>query len=219
MGGVSTVLIPRGTALPTVRRETFSTATDNQTSIEVTVVVGDRTLAADNATVGKFSIIALPAAPRGVPKFEVSFAVDGQGVFRFSARDLGTGRSQPVSTVGSLSTPLAQTRIGSMLDAAKAEEAKGEYGIAKTTPDDLDSLTVYTKKLRDLVQSTRTSLKSGRSIPESARKVCEGELRKAERLLEANALPERASAKLNILKVDEIEGTLKSLGEAAKGCQ
>lgn len=85
MGGVSTALIPRGTALPTVRRETFSTATDNQASIEVHVVVGDRTLAADNVTVGKFSIIDLPAAPRGVPKVEVSFGVDDQGVVRFSA--------------------------------------------------------------------------------------------------------------------------------------
>jgi len=103
LGGVSTMLIPRGTGLPTARHETFSTATDNQTSIEVHVLVGDRTLAVDNVTVGKFSVVEIPPAPRGVPKFEVEFAVDDHGALRFSAKDLSTGKSQPVASARSLS--------------------------------------------------------------------------------------------------------------------
>jgi hypothetical protein len=134
LGGVSTMLIPRGTGLPAVRREMFSTATDNQTSIDVHVLVGDRTLAVDNVTVGKFSIIDVPPAPRGAPRFEVELAIDDHGTFRFSAKDRARGKPQPVSSAGSLSNPLSQPRVGRMLDDAKAEEAKGEYGIAKATP-------------------------------------------------------------------------------------
>jgi molecular chaperone DnaK len=218
-GGVSTMLIPRGTGLPTARRETFSTVTDNQPSIQVHVLVGDRTLAVDNVTVGKLSVDEIPPAPRGVPRFEVELAIDDHGIFRFSAKDLASGKSQPVSSAESLSNPLSQTSVGRMLDDAKAEEAKGEHGIPRTTPDNLDSVTVYTKRLRDLVESTRAALKRGSAIPETARKQCEEQLKSAERVLEANALPERASAKLNTLKVDEIEGVLRSLGEAAKRCR
>ena len=154
-----------------------------------------------------------------MPKFEVELAIDEQGTFRFSAKDLASGKNQPVSSTRVLSNPLSQLRVGGMLDEAKAEEAKGEYGIPRTTPDDLDSVTVYTGKLRKLVESTRAALKSGSAIPEIARTQCEEQLRNAERVLEANALPERASAKLNTLKVDEIEAVLFSLGEAAKRCR
>jgi molecular chaperone DnaK (HSP70) len=219
LGGVSTVLVPRGTALPTVRRETFSTATDNQGSVGVHVLVGDHTLATDNVTVGRFAIIEIPAARRGVPMFEVAFAVDGQGTFRFSAKDIGTGKDQPVSATASLSISLSQARIASLLDAAKAEEARGEYGVPRTTPDDLDSVTVYMNELRDLVQRTRGSLKNGSKFRDGDRTACEEQLRIAERVLDANALPERASAKLNTLKTDELVKLLGSLGDAAKRCQ
>jgi len=219
LGGVSTVLIPRGADLPTARRETFSTATDNQTSIEVHVLVGDRTLAVDNVTVGRFSIVEIPRALRGVPMFEVELAIDDHGAFRFSAKDLESGRSQPVSSVRLLWNPLSYPRVGKMLDDAKAEEAKGEYGIRKKTPDHMDSVTVLTRELRDLIDSTRAELKTRPAIPETARKHCEEQLKIAERLLEANELPERASAKLNTLKADELQGVLRSLDEAVKQCR
>lgn len=219
LGGVSTVLIPRGAELPTAHSETFSTAMDNQASLEVHVLVGDRTLAADNVTVGKFSILEIPRALRGVPMFEVEIAVDDHGAFRFSAKDLESGRSQPVVGVRLLSNPLSHPRVGGMLADAKAEEAKGEYGIPKTTPDDIDSVTALTRELRDLVGSTRAVLQTRPAIPETARRHCEDQLKIAEHLLESNALPERASAKLNVLKADEIEAVLGSLGEAAKRCR
>ncbi|WP_437756182.1 Hsp70 family protein [Sorangium sp. So ce1389] len=221
LGGISTMLIPRGTGLPTAHRETFSTATDDQTSIQVHVLVGDRTLAVDNVTVGKFSIVEIPRAPRGVPRFEVELAIDDLGTFRFSARDLASGKRQPVSSERSLSSPLSHPSVGRMLDDARAEEAKGEYGTPRTTPYeyDMDSVVVYTKELRDLVESTRAVLKAETAIPETARRRCEEQLKIAERLLEANALPERASVKLNALKADELEGALRSLREAAERCR
>lgn len=221
LGGVSTNLIPRGTGLPTSRRETFSTATDNQGSIEVHVLVGDRTLAVDNVTVGKFSIAEIPPAARGGPKFEVAFAVDEHGTFRFSAKDVTTGRSQPVSSASPLPNPLPAARVARMLDDAKAEEAKGEYGIAPGAADDRDSrsVTLYTKQLRERVESTRTALKSGSTIPEAARRRCEDELKRADRVLATNARPDRASVKHDALKADELEKVLRSLGEAAKQCR
>lgn len=218
-GGVSTILIPRGAGLPAVRRETFSTAADDQASIEVHVLMGDRTLAGDNVTVGKFSVVGIPRAPRGVPRFEVELAIDDHGAFRFSAKDLESGRPQSVSSVQLLMSPLSSPRVGRMLDEAKSEEAKGEYGIPRTTPDHMDSVTVSTRQLRDLIDSTRTGLKTNPAIPETARRHCEEQLKIAERLLEVNELPERASAKLNVLKSDELEASLRSLGEAARRCR
>ena len=219
LGGVSSVLIPRGADLPATRRETFSTATDNQTSIEVHVLAGDRTLAANNVTVGKFSILEIPRASRGMPMFEVELGIDEHGAFRFSAKDLESGRSQPVWSVRLLSSPLSYPRVGRMLDDAKAEEAKGEYGIRKRTPGHMDSVTVLTREIRDLIDSTRTELNTRPAIPETARRHCEEQLKIAERLLEVNELPERASAKLNLLTADELEDALRSLGEAAKRCR
>lgn len=218
MGGVSTVLLPRGTALPTARRETFATAVDNQRSIEVHVLIGDHTLVADNVTVGKFAIVDIPAV-RYSSQFEVELAVDTDGTFRFSARSRGTGQRQAVSMSGHLVVPLSSATIERMLDTARAEESLGEYGTAKTTPEDLDSVTVYTQTLRDLVEATRRALENGSQVPEPARTACEEHLRNAERLLEANARPERASAKLNVIKADELEQAILSLREAAKRCR
>ena len=213
------MLIPRGTALPSERRETFSTATDNQASIEVHVLVGDRTLAAENVTIAKFAIVEIPPAARGVPMFDVTFGMDEQGTFRLSAKDRGTGRPQRVSVAGALSTPLSQMNVGVMLDAAKAEEATGAYGITKTTPEDLDSVTVYTKQLRDLVENTRSALKNGSNFSEADRDACQQRLQDAERVLKANAHVEKSSAKLNVLKADELASVLSSLAEAARRCR
>lgn len=218
LGGVSTMLIPRGTGLPTVRREIFSTAEHDQTSLSVHVLVGDRTLAVDNVTVGKISIVEIPRARRGVPKLEVELAID-HGTFRFSVKDRASGKSQPVSSDRSLPAPLSQARVGRMFDDARAEEAKREYGVPRTTPDELDSVTICTKQLRDLVERTRAALKAKPAIPEADRRHCEEQLNIAERLLEANALPERASIKLNTLKADALEVALRSLGKAAERCR
>jgi molecular chaperone DnaK len=101
MGGVMTTLIPRNTTIPTRKSEIFSTASDNQTSVEVHVLQGERSLARDNRTLGKFHLIGLPPAPRGVPQIEVTFDIDANGIVNVSAKDLGTGKEQKITITSS----------------------------------------------------------------------------------------------------------------------
>ncbi len=96
LGGVTTVLIPRNTSIPTGKKEIFSTAADNQTSVEIHVVQGERQRAAQNRTLGQFNLSGLPPAPRGVPQIEVSFDLDANGILNVKARDLGTGKEQQI---------------------------------------------------------------------------------------------------------------------------
>src|SRR5438876_6049822 len=101
MGGVMTTLIPRNTTIPTRKSEIFSTATDNQTSVEVHVLQGERSMARDNRTLGRFHLIGLPPAPRGVPQIEVTFDIDANGIVNVSAKDLGTGKEQKITITSS----------------------------------------------------------------------------------------------------------------------
>src|SRR3954451_7945107 len=101
MGGVMTTLIPRNTTIPTRKSEIFSTAADNQTSVEVHVLQGERSLARDNRTLGKFHLVGLPPAPRGVPQIEVTFDIDANGIVNVSAKDLGTGKEQKITITAS----------------------------------------------------------------------------------------------------------------------
>ena len=94
LGGVMTTLIPRNTTIPTRKSEIFSTAADNQTSVEVHVLQGERPLARDNRTLGKFHLVGLPPAPRGVPQIEVTFDIDANGIVNVSAKDLAPARSR-----------------------------------------------------------------------------------------------------------------------------
>ncbi|NLW50854.1 MAG: molecular chaperone DnaK [Candidatus Brocadiaceae bacterium] len=96
LGGVSTVLIPRNTSIPTSKKEIFSTAADNQTSVEIHVLQGERQMAAGNRTLGRFQLTGIPPAPRGVPQIEVSFDLDADGILNVKARDLGTKREQHI---------------------------------------------------------------------------------------------------------------------------
>ena len=97
LGGVSTTLIGRNTTIPTRKSETFSTAADNQTSVEVHVLQGERPLARDNRTLGKFHLVGLPPAPRGIPQIEVTFDIDANGIVNVSAKDRGTGKEQKIT--------------------------------------------------------------------------------------------------------------------------
>src|SRR5687767_15119129 len=101
LGGVLTTLIPRNTTIPTRKSETFSTASDSQTSVEVHVLQGERPLARDNRTLGRFHLIGLPPAPRGVPQIEVTFDIDANGIVNVSAKDLGTGKEQKITITAS----------------------------------------------------------------------------------------------------------------------
>jgi molecular chaperone DnaK len=101
LGGVMTVLIPRNTTIPTRKSEIFSTATDNQTSVEVHVLQGERPLARDNRTLGKFQLVGIPPAPRGLPQIEVAFDIDANGIVSVSAKDLATGKEQKITITAS----------------------------------------------------------------------------------------------------------------------
>jgi len=101
LGGVMTTLIARNTTIPTRKSETFSTATDNQTSVEVHVLQGERQFARDNRTLGRFHLIGMPPAPRGVPQIEVSFDIDANGIAHVTAKDMATGKEQKITISGS----------------------------------------------------------------------------------------------------------------------
>jgi molecular chaperone DnaK len=101
MGGVATRMIERNTTIPASRAETFSTAVDNQPSVEINVLQGERDMAADNKTLGKFILDGIAPAPRGVPQVEVKFDIDANGVLTVNAKDKGTGKEQHITIQGS----------------------------------------------------------------------------------------------------------------------
>ena len=118
LGGVLTTLIQRNTTIPTRKSEIFSTAADNQTSVEVHVLQGERPLARDNRTLGRFHLIGLPPAPRGVPQVEVTFDIDANGIVNVSAKDLGTGKEQKITITAS--SGLAKDEVDRMMKEAES---------------------------------------------------------------------------------------------------
>jgi molecular chaperone DnaK len=145
LGGVFTRLIERNTTIPTRKSEVFSTATDNQTSVEVHVLQGERQIAGHNRTLGKFHLVGIPPAPRGVPQIEVAFDIDANGIVNVSARDLGTGREQKVTITSS--SGLAKDEIDKMMKDAEShadeDRLKRE---AIETKNRLDSMIYQTEK-------------------------------------------------------------------------
>ena len=118
LGGVMTTLIPRNTTIPTRKSETFSTAADSQTSVEVHVLQGERPLARDNRTLGRFELVGLPPAPRGVPQIEVTFDIDANGMVNVSAKDLGTGKEQKITITAS--SGLSKDEVDRMMKDAES---------------------------------------------------------------------------------------------------
>ncbi len=122
LGGVMTRLIEANTTIPTRKTQVFSTAADNQPSVTINVCQGERTMAADNKSIGQFNLDGIPAAPRGVPQIEVTFDIDANGILNVSAKDLGTGKEQKIRIEAS--SGLTDAEIQRMRDEAKANEAK-----------------------------------------------------------------------------------------------
>src|SRR5687767_15214689 len=144
-----TTLIPRNTTIPTRKSETFSTAADNQTSVEVHVLQGERPLARDNRTLGRFHLIGLPPAPRGIPQVEVTFDIDANGIVNVQAKDLGTGKEQKITITAS--SGLSKDEVDKMM-----REAESHADEDKQRRDDIESRnradqSVYTaeRMLRD----------------------------------------------------------------------
>jgi molecular chaperone DnaK len=121
-GGVATPMIPRNTTIPTRKTETFSTAADNQTSVEVHVLQGERPLARDNRTLGQFQLTGIPPAPRGVPQIEVTFDIDANGILNVSAKDLATGKDQRIQITSS--SGLSKEDVQRMAQEAEAHAAE-----------------------------------------------------------------------------------------------
>jgi molecular chaperone DnaK len=121
LGGISTKLIERNTTIPTRKSQIFSTAADGQTSVEIHVVQGERALAKDNFTLGRFQLMGIPPAPRGVPQIEVTFDIDANGIIHVSAKDLGTGNEQAITIKGD--KRLSEEEIKRMVNESKTFEA------------------------------------------------------------------------------------------------
>ena len=122
LGGVATQMIPRNTTIPTKKTETFSTAADNQPSVEVHVMQGERPMAKDNRTLGKFHLTGLPPAPRGMPQIQVTFDIDANGILNVTAKDMGTGKDQKITITSS--SGLSKEEVERMAKDADAHSAE-----------------------------------------------------------------------------------------------
>jgi len=150
LGGVSTRLIERNTTIPTKKSEIFSTAADNQTSVEINVLQGEREFGKDNVSLGRFHLMGIPPAPRGVPQIEVTFDIDSNGIINVAAKDLGTGKKQTITITAS--TKLSQSEIDKMVEEAKKfdEEDKKRREIVETKNQAENLIYTTEKSLTDL---------------------------------------------------------------------
>ena len=160
LGGVMTKMIDRNTTIPTRKTEVYSTAADNQTSVEIHVLQGERQMANDNKTLGRFQLTGIPAARRGVPQIEVTFDIDANGIVNVSAKDLGTGKQQQITISGS--TALSDDEVDRMVKDAEAhadEDAKRKEEIeVRNNTDSLVNATQQTlDELGDKVSADKKS--------------------------------------------------------------
>jgi molecular chaperone DnaK len=176
LGGVTTVLIPRNTTIPTKKSETFSTAEDNQTTVEIHVLQGERQMAMDNRTIGKFQLTGIPPAPRGMPQVEVTFDIDANGILHVSAKDKTTGKEQKIRIEAS--SGLSESEIDGMVKAAEQHaqedqtrreqiEARNQldslvYRVEKDSKEWADRLPADAKSRLDAaLEAGRQALRSG----------------------------------------------------------
>jgi molecular chaperone DnaK len=175
LGGVLTTLIPRNTTIPTRKSEVFSTAADNQTSVEVHVLQGERPLARDNRTLGKFHLIGLPPAPRGVPQVEVTFDIDANGIVNVSAKDLGTQKEQKITITAS--SGLNKEEVERMMREAEAHAEEDKKRRDEIEARNKADQAVYTgeRMLRD----------TGDKVSESDRAAIESAIADLKKAIEA----------------------------------
>jgi molecular chaperone DnaK len=176
LGGVTTVLIPRNTTIPTKKSETFSTAEDNQTTVEIHVLQGERQMAADNRTIGKFQLTGIPPAQRGMPQVEVTFDIDANGILHVAAKDKTTGKEQKIRIEAS--SGLSDSEVDRMVKAAEQHAAEDKnrrdeiearnqldslvYRVEKDSTEWADRLPAEAKtRLDGAMEAGRQALRSG----------------------------------------------------------
>jgi molecular chaperone DnaK len=205
LGGVMTTLIPRNTTIPTRKSEIFSTATDNQTSVEVHVLQGERQFARDNRTLGRFHLVGLPPAPRGVPQIEVAFDIDANGIVNVTAKDVATAKEQKITISGS--SGLNKDEVDRMVKDAAAHEAEDKarrelidernqadslaYSVEKTVNENRDRLpSIEVGKVETAIAAVRDAVK-GDNV--QAIRAARGELEKVSHTLAEQLYKQQAA--------------------------
>ncbi|HTZ72615.1 MAG TPA: molecular chaperone DnaK [Candidatus Aquilonibacter sp.] len=192
LGGVMTVLIPRNTTIPTRKSEIFSTAADNQTSVEIHVLQGERPVASGNRTLGKFQLVGIPPAPRGLPQVEVTFDIDANGILNVSAKDTATNKEQKITITSS--SGLSKEEAERMAKEAEAHASEDKQRISEVDARNrLDNMVYQTEKL----------------IKENREKLSDADAKAAEEAIEEGR---RA---LNEGKLDQLNAAIESLTKAS----
>ncbi|MBU0649877.1 Hsp70 family protein, partial [Patescibacteria group bacterium] len=201
MGGVSTPLIKRNTTIPTSAQQIFSTAADNQTSVEINILQGEREMAADNKSLGRFILDGIPPAPRGVPQVEVKFDIDANGILNVTAKDKASNKEQKITIQGG--TGLAKDEVDKMVKEAQthADEDKRKKELVEAR--NLADSTVYTaeKSLRE----------AGDKVPAEVKTAVEEKLKALK-----DALPNGTLEELK-QKTQELSLEIQKIGQAMYG--
>jgi molecular chaperone DnaK len=209
LGGVMTPLIARNTTIPTRKSEVFSTAADSQTSVEVHVVQGERPLARDNRTLGRFHLVGLPPAPRGVPQIEVTFDIDANGIVNVSAKDLGTQKEQKITITAS--SGLSKDEVERMMREAEShsEEDKKRR----------DEIEVRNRADQALYTAERMIKDAGEKIPISDKNAIENAMADLKKAIDANDTAAMSGAMDALMQAQHkaSEALYKQQSEAASG--
>ena len=208
LGNVCTVLIPRNTTIPTSKSQVFSTAADNQSAVDIHVLQGERPMASDNKTLGRFQLTNIPAAPRGVPQIEVTFDIDANGIVNVKAKDLGTNKEQSITITSS--TNLSDEEIDKMVKEAEAnreaDEKKKEEAEVKNEAEQLVFQTE--KSIKDL----------GDKIDSKDKEKAESQIKELKEALEKDNI-EDIKTKKDALQETAMAFATKVYEEAAKAQQ
>ena len=201
LGGVTTPLIQRNTTIPTAKTETFSTAADGQTSVEINVLQGEREMAEDNKTLGKFMLDGILPAPRGVPQIEVTFDIDANGIVNVAARDQGTGKEQKITITASsgLSDAEVEQMVADAEEHAEEDQKRREVVELRNTADS----SVFAAE--KLIQENEDS------IPVETKTDIEGKIKATRDAIEADDTDSIRSA------MEELNSALQQMGEVVYG--